>query len=131
MVKVNSLFLFATAAILTIGCTTAPSSVEHAGRDSREFVSGRVPEGEVNEPVIRAEVLSVQKPARLRKVKGTCYIIRDTEGSSEAEEGALLEEADLLDFGGECSRVDVESGDELIKLPRKGIRFYRVEILSN
>lgn len=127
MAKVNSLFVFAAAAILIIGCTGMSSSVEQAGRDS----SGRVLEGEVNEPVIRAEVLSVQKPARLRKVKGTCYVIRDTEGSMDAEEGALLEDADLLDFGGDCSRVDIESGNKLIKLPRKGIRFYRVEIQSN
>jgi hypothetical protein len=123
--------VFAAVAILIVGCTGMPSSVEKAGHDSRELASGRVLEGEVNEPVIRAEVLGVQRPARLRKVKGTCYIIRDTEGSMNAEEGALLEDADLLDFGGECSRVDIESGDELIKLPRKGIRFYRVEIQSN
>jgi hypothetical protein len=106
-------------------------TVERAGHESREHVSGRLLEGEVNEPVIRAEILSVQKSARLRKVKGTCYIIRDAEGSMGATEGAPLEDADLLDFGVECSTVEIESGDELIKLPRNGIRFYRVEIQSN
>ena len=117
----------AVAVMCMAGCA---SGSPQAPAPKQAGAAVRPPPEQSGTPLLVPQVVTLRGPAKLSSVSGACFIVRG-EGGAPAQQGAVLQDGDVLDLGnaGENGSVSIRSGGkaDLVLLRARG-RFFKLQI---